>query len=100
MESSMCPIPVTQVTVTIITGGSLGSISVVLPCMHGRRRRLAGGYGDTAALPVTALTCSWVRATRLIPLATGWAAEQSFACKQDRSGAAKLPITGGLPIGS
>src|SRR5215831_19180759 len=96
----MCPTQATQVTATIIMVGLLGSISVILPCLRGRPRRLAAEYGDTAALPVTALTCSWLRGTHLTPVVTGWGAKQSFACKQDQSGAASLPITGRLLIGS
>ena len=52
--------------------------------MRGRRRRLAAEFGGTAALPVMALTCSWLRGTRLTRVATGWGAKQSFACKQDQ----------------
>src|SRR6516165_9210137 len=95
----MCPTPVTQVTATIITAGLLGSTSLVIPRMRGRQRRLAAEYGGTAALPVTALTCSWLPGTRLTQLATGWEAKQSFACMQDQSGADSLPTTGRLPIG-
>ena len=42
----------------------------------GRRQRSAAGSGDTAALPVTALTCSWSRVTRLTRAAIGWAAKR------------------------
>ena len=70
-----------------------------LPRRRGRRRRSAAEYGDTAALPVTALTCSSLRGTRFTRPATGWGAKQSFACTQDQSGAASPPTTGRLLIG-
>ena len=50
----------------------------------GRQQRSAAGFGDTAALPATAQTCSWSQGTRSTQAATGWAAKQLFVCKPGR----------------
>ena len=52
--------------------------------MPGPRQRSAAGSGDTAALPVTALTCSWSRETHLTRAAIGWGAKPLFGCKPAR----------------
>ena len=68
--------------------------------MAGPRQRSAAEFGDTAALPATALTCSWSRVIHLTRAAIGWAVKPLFACKPDRLLLASLPTTGRLPIGS
>ena len=50
---------------------------------RGRQRRLAAEYGDTAALPVTALTCSSLRGTRFTRHGKlgGWRSNHSLASR-------------------
>ena len=52
--------------------------------MPGRRQQSAAESGDTAALPVMGLTCSWSLETRLTRAAIGWGAKRLFACKPGR----------------
>jgi outer membrane protein assembly factor BamB len=61
---------------------------------------IGAASGDTAALPATALTCLWSLVTPSTPGATGWVVKQLFVYRPDRSGAANLPTTGRLLIGS
>src|SRR5262245_10276255 len=88
-------------TAAIIMAGLSAWTSTTRPmCMDGLQRLSAVAFGDTAAWPVMARTCSSSPAIRLTREATGWAAKPSFACKQDRHGRVNLPTTGRLAIGS
>src|SRR5438132_4577993 len=81
--------------------GLLASILITRQtCTAGRPQQLAAEYGAMAALPAMALTCLWLRGTRLTPEAIGWVAKPLFGCKPDRLGPACPPIIGRLLIGS
>src|SRR5262249_17183557 len=72
---------------------------ILLTSKPGPRQRLAVEFGDMAALPVVARTCSSSQVTPLTQVATGWAAKQSSACKPGRFGPVSQPNTGRRLIG-
>src|SRR6516162_2701514 len=93
--------PGTGVIAAPITAGWLVWISTILPLWLAGRLQLSGAeFGDTAALPATALTFLLLRATHSTQPVTGWAAKRLSVCKRDRPGLVSLLTTGRRPIGS
>src|SRR5215468_9430219 len=83
----------------IMAGWSALTSIILRMCMPGPRQRSAAESGGTAALAVTALTCSWSRVTHLTRAAIGWAVKPLFAYKPGRFGPVNRWTTGRLRIG-